>query len=204
MIPPNATMQRLDTTPVEPLSLDEGKAYLRVDTTVDDVLITETIKAARIKCEQIANANLTLASYRLTCDYLPWGDALGYLGCWQYGSSWGGFLELPYPPLTAVQSIRYAGFDGSSHLIDSTAYVVAPGSPGRIALAYGTAWPFVRSGVGAVQIEYTSGVPADKMAAVKSAIRLMLGHLYTHRSEDVPISKAIGYILDPVRNYGYG
>ena len=55
-----------------------------------------------------------------------------------------------------------------------------------------------------MQIRYTAGMPADKVACVKAAMRLMVNHLYVYRSSDQPIPDAVGYILDPVRNYAYG
>lgn len=206
MLPPDFKLQRLDTMPVEPLSLVEAKLYLRVETPADDLLIPDLITAARIKCEQIANASLTTASWRLTCDYLPWGGIMGYWQGWTAGlADWwtASTIELPNPPLVAVQDIRYVALDGLTHLLDPSAYRVSPGTPGQVQPAYGTFWPFLLPEIAAVQIDYTAGPQPDKVACVKAAMRLLVNHLYVYRATDQPIPEQIGWILDPVRNYGY-
>lgn len=204
MLPPDFKLVRSGGI-VEPLSLPDAKNFLRNTPPEDDTLIQSYITAARRKCEQLANASLVPSTWTLTADYLPWNGAAGYWNYWQaacgdlFSAS---VIELPNPPLTAVQSINYVGMDGIVHLLAPSAYRVSLGNPGQIQPVYGTNWPFLLPEIAAIQIVYSAGISPDDLATVQAAMRLMVGLYYTYRSDDVTIPSQIAYILDPVRNYG--
>ena len=48
---------------VEPVSLDEAKSHLRIDSTDQDVLIASYIKTARVYCEQFQNRSYITQSF---------------------------------------------------------------------------------------------------------------------------------------------
>mgnify|MGYP000365478232 CR=1 FL=1 len=56
---------------VEPISLAEAKAHLRVDTSADDSLITSLIVAARKYFEERTRRSLITQSWKLTLDDFP-------------------------------------------------------------------------------------------------------------------------------------
>jgi uncharacterized phiE125 gp8 family phage protein len=75
----------------EPVSLEEAKAYLRVDSDDEDLLIAGLVSAAR----ELAERHTRRAF--LTQDWLFWRDS------WPEARGRG--LEIPKPPLVSVTSV---------------------------------------------------------------------------------------------------
>ncbi len=110
----------------EPITLSEAKTHLRVDVTDDDTLITALITAARQYAETFQRRVYITQTWELILDAWPDGDK----------------IEVPLPPLQSVASIKYYGTDNAEYTMPATDYFVdTKNSPGRIALAYGKAWP---------------------------------------------------------------
>ncbi len=157
----------------EPVSLEEAKAHLRVDGYHEDALIAALITAAREYAEGFQQRALVTQTLELTLDCFPIS----------------GEIELPRPPIQAVESITCTLADGSTITVDPSSYVVDAPS-GRLALAYGASWPAVTlAPVGGVKIRYRAGYgDATKVPAkVKQAILLIVGHWYANR-EDVVVA----------------
>ena len=86
------------TTPpaVEPVTLAEAKAHLKIDTTDDDALITALIPAARARAEWHTGRALVTQGWTL------WLDA------------WPDIIAIPLPPLQAVASVTVYARDDSA------------------------------------------------------------------------------------------
>lgn len=159
---------KVTTTPsVEPVTLAEAKLNSRVDLTDEDDLITSLIKVAREWCERFQNRAYITQSITLTLDEFP------------------DVFELPMPPLQSVTSIKYIDTDGIQQTLDSSVYDVdAQSEPGRIALAYAQSWPGIRGDINSVEVIYVAGygdTADDVPERVKSAIKLLVEHLYVNR-----------------------
>lgn len=76
----------------EPLTLDEAKKHLRIDTTDEDVLTSIRLKAARSACEQHMSRALINQRWKLTLDRFPREMEP---------------LRLYRPPFRALVSLRY-------------------------------------------------------------------------------------------------
>ena len=211
MLPPYAKLRRLPgAVPVEPLTLEDAKLYLNLDTPDTNAQVQDLIVAARGVCEAKTNLGLVASSWQLTIDGF-------YVNSWSRNSSrayeaiqysWCCFddvIELPESPLVAVQSVQYLGQDNTLHTLDPSAYLVSPGTPGRIEPPFGSYWPFTEPEIGAVNIVFTTGFGEDatKAACVRQAMRLLVSHAFTYRATDAPIPEAVDRVLDPVRFYGY-
>ena len=74
-----------ETAPaLEPVTLAEAKAHLRVDISDDDDLITAIIKAAREYCEEYLDRTLVHTQWTMRMDAFPWE------------------FKLPRPPMAPV------------------------------------------------------------------------------------------------------
>jgi len=168
----------LATAPsVEPVSTDEAKLHLRVDSDTDDDLIDVLIQAAREGVEESTGRALITQTWTYIADAFPGEDR----------------IELWHPPLQSVTSIKYTDSDGTEHTFSSDNYQVDTDSePGRIVLTSGCSWPgdTLRAANG-VEITFVAGygdAATDVPASLLAAIKLTIGHLYEHR-EDVIVGK---------------
>lgn len=165
---------------VEPLTLAEAKLHLRVATgqTDEDSLISALIVAARRWFERRTNRQLVTATWRLTLDAFP-------LGCRP--------LLLPVAPVASVTSVSYVGNAGATYTLAATKYVVSTDrEPARLMPAYGLVWPVARWVPDAVQVVFVAGygVAAAVPDDIKSALRLVIGHLYENREEVTTVNSA--------------
>ena len=178
-----------------PITLAEAKAHCRVDHTDDDALIGSMIDAAAQHLD----------------------GRHGYLGRCLMTQSWEyrvhcfpqcGVIELPFPPLQSVASVKYLDEAGIEQtLIANTDYVVDTATyNGQIRRAYNVVWPFARLEDYAVRIIFSAGF-GDAAAVpqpIKNAMLMMIGHLYEHRETvtdgnlvEVPL--AARWLLGPYR-----
>ena len=90
-------------------------------------------------------------------------------------------LALGVGPLVSVESFTARDADGLAVAVDAALWRPEIGGS-RIELSIGQRWPCVAEGAGAVRVEFTAGYAAGKCPpALKSAVLLMIGHLYANR-----------------------
>lgn len=86
-------------------------------------------------------------------------------------------IELPFPPLISVTSIKYDDSSGDEQTIDAADYVVfgvGGRSYGSVKPAYDTSWPSSRCYPDSVRIQYVCGYDDDAMpAAIQQAVSMM-------------------------------
>ena len=130
----------------EPVSLGRVKRSLGLDNVIDyDTTLQELIASASQAVSNDLGRALTTTTYTL------------YLQRWP-----GRIIELPYPPLIAVDSIKYYA-DSDSTLTTFSSYTVAKeGEPGLIALNEDASWPdLMDRGVNPIEIQFQAGYGAD-------------------------------------------
>lgn len=157
----------------EPVTLEEAKLHLRVDTDADDALITALIKAARQWCEDFQNRSYITQTITWKLDEFPEE------------------FIVPRPKLQSVASIKYIDTNGTEQTLDGSYYDVDIYSePARISLAYGKSWPALRGDINSVEVIYNAGYgDADSVPdRIKAAIKLFIAHLYENR-ENVSLAK---------------
>jgi uncharacterized phiE125 gp8 family phage protein len=136
---------RVVTAPaVEPLSLAEAQEFCRVDSgdTSQDSLLTALIKSAREYAENLTRRSYVKRTLELTLSEF----------CRE--------IELPYPPLLYVESVKYIDLDGTLQTVDPSLYQVDTyREPGRVMPAYGEFWPNTRGGsdFNPVRVRYAAG-----------------------------------------------
>ncbi len=187
---PRLTFKRLTGPAVEPVTVDEAKAWSRIDTTYDDAIVGTLIKRAREHCEAITQRQFITATYGLLMDGFPtWARADVYRVTERRE---GTDIILPRPPLVSVESIAYLDANGASQTIAAGDYVVSTyDEPGRIALASGKSWPSTLTQINAVTIAYTAGYGATAASvpeSIKLAMHLLFGPWFENREATQPFA----------------
>jgi uncharacterized phiE125 gp8 family phage protein len=142
---------------VEPVSLLEAKAHLRVDIPDDDALITALIVAARMHAETVTRRALIAQSWKLVLDSFP-GPTL-------IGIPWGKPFTLPghaiileKSQVRVVTAIQYLDMSGAIQVMPSANYTVdLTSEPCRITPVFGQIWPIPMPQIGAVEVDFSAG-----------------------------------------------
>jgi uncharacterized phiE125 gp8 family phage protein len=157
----------------EPITLDEAKLHLRVDSAADNVLITALIATARLLAERYTGRVLITTVMEMVYD-----DA-------------DESFELPYPPLKELTKIETISDAGVITEVSSAIYDVnlSTNTPGRVKLKNGNTWPTHR-GFASFIVTFKAGygdTAADVPDLIKQAILQTIAHLYENRSaQDMP------------------
>lgn len=168
-----------------------GVAFiLRAPVSLEDVLLSGFITAAREYCEQRQNRVYITQTWELAMD--EWPDV----------------IQVPLPTLQTVDKIEYYGSDGVIlPVLDPLTYQVdARGYKARVAPVYGQHWPTIllRSLAGVV-VTFTAGYGAlasDVPERIRTAIKMLAGHMYEHREatdikEVREVAFAVNALLSP-------
>lgn len=139
----------------EPVSLAEARLWLRIDDddTTQDPVIELLIKAMREHAEESLTGRAFVSrTLRLSLPAFP------------------AVIELPYPPLISVTSVKYIDDAGALQTVAAADYEIDfDREPALIQPAYLKTWPSTRSVFNAVQVVYVaghpSGSPSDAAAA---------------------------------------
>jgi len=179
-----------------PITLAQAKQQLRVDFTDDDDFIGNQLIPAVVGFLDPGAAGgylgmaLCQQQWKLTLDRFP---GAGLYQRWSYPPfhypiSEQLAIDLPYPPLISVDSLKYIDDSGTLQTMDPSLYQVtaikANKQKGRIAPAPATIWPLTLIGkLDAVQITYTCGFAnvTDIPWPIKHAMMLLVSHFYENR-----------------------
>lgn len=179
----------------EPVLLADAKAQARIDTTVDDTLVTNLIIGARQWVERYTGRALITQTWQLWMDLWPaatenWWDGVRdgpVTGLDQISS-----ISLPRAPLQSVNSVQYFDNTDVATVWPSSNYFVdTVREPGRLALRMGATWPVPSRLTNSIMVEYVCGYGADGTYVpeqIKTAIRQLVAHWYTHRGEVQTVS----------------
>lgn len=176
---------------VQPVSLTEAKAHLRVDFDDDDTLISSLILAATAHFDgsagMLGRALITQSwEYRIN----------------EFPTTRTGAIELPLAPLQSVESVKYIDSDGIEQTLATSVYNVRiPGAlPGSILLKYAQDYQTTRVEDDAVRIAFTCGygdAGSDVPMPIRQAILLWVGFLYASREPTEPELAAVDALVAP-------
>ena len=185
---------------VEPLSLAQAKAFLRVGIDDDDAVIQDLIRASREKIEWTYNRSFMTQSLVLGLDrFVQPGTptpAYGYplVGMYNWGpggmSPWG-WMQPSWsvinlrPPVQSITSITYTDPSGAVQTLNAANYTLDKSEPGRVFPALNKIWPVTAFIPGCVAIEFISGSTDPNLIPdrMKQALRLTLAANYENREE---------------------
>lgn len=178
---------------VEPVSLAEAKAHLRVDISDDDTLISSLITTARSHLEDSFRPKAVMINQ--TWEYIADG--------WPASDT----LELRPRPLQSVTSIKYTDAAGVETTFSSANYLVDTYSRiGRVRLKTASSWPSVTlRELNGLAVRFVAGYGAAGSAVpiqLRQAILLYVGHWYENREPilttgmmPMPIAKTIDALV---------
>lgn len=151
---------------VEPLSLAEAKAFLRVEHDADDDVIGALIASARIHIEAQTRRALITQGWRLSLDAWP-AD---------------GRVAVRPAPLAALTAARVYGSDGDATTLDLQSFVVDTAGSSIAFAPWALAQPGRAAAGIALDVTVGYGVAAsDVPQPLRQAVRLLLGHWYENR-----------------------
>lgn len=177
----------LVTAPTEePVTLDEVKAWLRLDGDDEDDTLESLITAARQSAEEYLRRSLITQEWKLTLDLCsdrePWWDGVreGAIS-----SLYGGLprtIPLPKGPAKSLISVVTYDLTNTNSTFASSNYRV-DASGDRLLLNYGAVWPSSIRPQAGVEITYVAGYGAADAVPkpIKTAILTHVAFLYEQR-----------------------
>lgn len=157
----------------DPITLDQAKEFLRVDTEDDDGLILAQITGATNYAQDVQGRKYMTQTWTYYLDEWPDKD----------------YINLPFPPLQSITSLKYTDSADAVTTVSTSSYNVdSVSEPGRLVLAYGETWPLVTlAPLNPIAIVFTCGYGGadDVPEETKNAIKLILDELYETREVNV-------------------
>jgi uncharacterized phiE125 gp8 family phage protein len=175
------------TTPpaVEPVTLDEAKAQLRVTYDQEDALIGSLITAARQRIEAELGIAMIATGVSEVHDVWPLEITTAVPVTDPLTALFSGPIRLRRGPLLSVADIGVADGTGTFQTVNPLSYAAEVGSrPGRVA-PYDVAWPSPGVATGGVRIDYVAGYGAaesDVPAPLRQAILMLVADGFEHRN----------------------
>lgn len=195
----NYSLYLIEKPTDEVVTLAEAKAQLRVSDSSSDAIIEALIQSAVDQIDPAGGGWLGRAlrpqTWEMRGSHFPcWYDGCGYARNF-HRAYW---APLPYPPLIAVDSVKYDDGDGVERtLVEGTGYRVFQGGIGHASIApvYNGSWPSsVRCDPESVRIRFTAGYEigsaGDEMPApIKQAVILMVKSLFDVHAQNLLLSE---------------
>ena len=177
---------------IEPVTLAEVKSQRNITNLDHDAELTRLISAARQYVENYIGRALVTQTWDLFLDEFTRK------------------IEIPYPKLQSITTVKYTDTDGTQQTLSDTLYTVNTNTePGYIVPAYNEDWPDIRVVPEAVEIRFICGygdaitdVPED----LRHAIMLLIG-TWNENTEDVQpfnmnsIPFGVRALIDPYRMF---
>lgn len=171
----------------EPLTLDEARAFLKVEATDDDALIQSLVVSSRMEVEAASRRRLITQSWRIVLDRAPPG----------------GIVRLGLSPVQSVIAVRSRDATGLATVLGAEAWQVDLASaPPRLRLLAIPA-TLTPAAMAAIEIDVVAGYGAALQVpeALRQAVRLVLSSRYELRGDPAgwTIPAPVAALLAPFR-----
>ncbi|KAB2910823.1 MAG: hypothetical protein F9K29_24030 [Hyphomicrobiaceae bacterium] len=154
---------------IEPVTLAEAKAHLRVDGTAEDVLISSLVVTSRLHIEAALGLALITQGWSYFIDAWPPGP----------------HVVLPLRPVQSITGVRIYSPDESVETLPADTYLLdGQNVPARLIRRGALAWPAPRRTANAIEIAFVAGygnAAANAPAPIRQAILILVAHWYEHR-----------------------
>jgi uncharacterized phiE125 gp8 family phage protein len=187
---------------VEPVTLAEAKAHLRVDASAEDTLIASLIVTSRLHVEAAVGLALITQSWSYFRDAWPPGPV----------------LDLPLHPIQSIAAVRLYDESGATTTLDPVTYFLdGAANPPRLvrqggamgAPIWSNVWPRPGRIANGIEVAFAAGygnAAADVPGPIRQAILLLVAHWYEHRSpleagaHAEPVPDMVSELLAPYRS----
>jgi|SRR6185437_140286 len=175
---------------IEPLTVAEAKAYLRVETADDDTVIAALIAAARLHVEAQTQTALITQGRRLVLD------------CWPER----GRITVRPGPLQALTAARVFDFDGHVRAVDTQGF--APDAASSMLAFMPWTVPLPTRIAAGIELDVTVGfgdAASDVPEPLRQAMRMFVAHWYDNRgliaagTRTVALPSAAATLIAPYR-----
>lgn len=159
----------ISAPPIEPVSLDYAKVFLRVDTDDEDALISDFIRAAREQVEALINSALISRPKRLVSARL-------------FGQS----VFLNYGAVTEITALRLTGGDIPAVIPLEDARINLRCQPPVISLKHRPSFASYDKGADTLEIDFIAGFgdsAEDVPMPLRQAVLLLLAQSYDYRGQ---------------------
>jgi uncharacterized phiE125 gp8 family phage protein len=189
------SLVRLTEPAVEPVTLLEAKAHLRVDEDFldDDLYIQSLISAARHHIETVSDRTLIRSQWQMKFDLFPSRD-----------------IPLPRPPVAAGPiTVSYVPINGGSPVSVQGFLEDRDSTPAVIRPQWNDFWPNARGAENDVTVTFWAGY-GDSPHAIPTPARhcalMLVGHWYANRESVIqgsmnPVPHAVEILLGTI-NWG--
>lgn len=178
---------------VEPVTLAEAKAHLRVDGSAEDTLISSLIITSRLHVEAALGLAMITQSWSYFLDAWPPGDV----------------LALPLRPVQSIAAVKLYAPDESVEVVPSDIYLLdGAGTPARLVRHGSLPWPKPARTANGIEVAFVAGygaAAANVPAPIRQAILLLIAHWYEHRepvaigAASAPVPPMVADLLQPYR-----
>lgn len=172
------TLFRTVDPAVEPVSLAEAKAQLRVAHDSEDDFISGLLRAAREEVERATGTALIDQTWRLALD--AWPASLTVL--------------IRRPPVRQILSVTVYGAEGEASVLNPATYQLDGAS--RPARLYFSQRPDPQQAMNGIEIDFTAGfgeAGTDVPDLPKRAIMMLVAHWYEFRTAFGPASQPVSF-----------
>lgn len=178
---------------LEPVSLDEAKAWLRLDASDEDQLLSALIVSARMTLEAYTRRFFVTQSWRMILD------------AWPAPTMRRKTLIVPFAPFQSVAAIRIYDGAGVAQTLDAESYR-APSASDRGRIAFADAPPAPGRATDGIEIDIIAGYgsqAAHTPEPLRRAISTLVAHWHENRG-DQPADAArlpalVGALATPFR-----
>lgn len=178
---------------LEPVSLDEAKAWLRLDAGDEDQLLSALIVSARLTLEAYTRRFFVTQSWRVTLD------------AWPTATMRRKTLTIPFAPFQSVSAIRVFDAGGVAQTLQVGSYR-APPALDRGRIVFDAAPPAPGRANDGVEIDALAGYggqAADTPEPLRRAILALVAHWHENRgdqpAEAARLPSLVGALASPFR-----
>lgn len=175
------TLQLITAPAIEPLSLEEVKLHCKIEDVADDALVRAIIVAVREQAEHKTGRALIDQRWEQVLNWFPTT------------------IELGYPPLVAVESVKYTDSAGATQTISSANYIADDvSSPPKIYLGYGASWPANRDVPNAIRARFIAGHACGVTAVAATDVLTHSGLRTIALNDPIRLSNSGGALPAPL------